>query len=59
MPTIEVTLYPEERKALVELARAEKRDPRAQAAMVIRDHLIKAGRLPKVETSKDANGTTA
>ena len=59
MPIVKITLYPEEREALVELARAEKRDPRAQAAMVIRDHLIRTGHLPEKETSKDANDTTA
>ena len=59
MPTIKITLYPEESEALDELARAEKRDPRAQAAMVIRNHLIRTGRLPEKELSKDAGNVTA
>lgn len=58
MPTVKITLYPEESEALDELARAEKRDPRAQAAMVIRNHLIRTGRLAGKGSSKDASDIT-
>lgn len=52
MPTMKLTLYPDEHEALMELARQKKRDLRAQAAMVIRDHLIKSGHLPNEESDK-------
>ena len=58
MSWIAVTINDEEREALIELARAEKRDPRAQAAMVIRNHLIRTGHLPGKQSSKDASDIT-
>ena len=59
MSWIAVTINDEEREALVELARAEKRDPRAQAAMVIRNYLIRTGRLADKNSSKDASNVIA
>lgn len=59
MPTVKITLYQDEREALGELARAEKRDPRAQAAIVIRDYLIRMGHLPGKDSNKDASNVTA
>lgn len=41
-----VTLYDEERRALWELARRERRDPREQAALSIRRDLEQRGLLP-------------
>jgi len=41
-----VTLYDEERRALWELAKRERRDPREQAALSIRRDLEQRGLLP-------------
>lgn len=45
-----VSLWPEERAALRELAMQERRDPRDQAAVIIREVLTRRGLL------KDASG---
>lgn len=47
---ITVTLEPGEREALIDLAHAERRDPRAQAAYIIRQALGAAGLLPANKT---------
>jgi hypothetical protein len=46
MPRVMLTVTEDERRALVELARAESRDPRAQGAMILRQALASAGYLP-------------
>ena len=46
MPRVMLTMSEEERDALVALARAERRDPRAQAAIELRRALERAGYLP-------------
>jgi hypothetical protein len=45
MPHITITLYADERAALVKLAEVERRDPRAQAALIIRNELQRVGVL--------------
>lgn len=45
MPRLMVTLQLSEREALLRLARREKRDPRNQAALIIRRELERAGLL--------------
>ncbi len=40
-----INLYPDEREALVTLAQGERRDPRDQAALIIRQDLEKRGFL--------------
>ncbi|MCL4490115.1 MAG: hypothetical protein M1570_18585 [Chloroflexi bacterium] len=49
MARLTVPLDAEENKALWRLATAEKRDPRAQAALIIRQELERRGLLSKVE----------
>lgn len=51
---ITVTLHPNEKNALIMLAKHEERDPRAQAALIIRKELERLGYL-KVdpETQQD------
>jgi hypothetical protein len=46
MTRINVTLELNEREALFLLAEREKRDPRAQAALIIRRELERVGLLP-------------
>jgi hypothetical protein len=46
MVRVSVTLQPEEKNALWALAQRERRDPRAQAALIIRRELERAGLLP-------------
>ena len=46
MARVTVTLKISERDALVTLAEREKRDPRAQAALIIREALERRGLLP-------------
>ena len=46
MARIFITLKPQERDALRTLAEREFRDPRAQAALIIREALEKRGLLP-------------
>lgn len=46
MSRVTVTLNPDERSALIALAQRERRDPRDQAAIVIRRALESAGLLP-------------
>lgn len=43
---IYVSLEPSEAKALLDLAQREYRDPRRQAALLLRDGLNRAGALP-------------
>lgn len=45
MPRVMLTVTEDERRALVELARTERRDPRAQGAVILRDALQQAGFL--------------
>ena len=45
MPFVKVLLRPDEKDALDQLANIERRDPRAQAAILIRLELIKIGLL--------------
>lgn len=45
MPRVTLSITEEEREALVSLARKERRDPRAQAAIEIRNALERAGYL--------------
>lgn len=47
---MDVDLRPSEREALIKLARLERRDPRDQAAVIIRDALIARGYLPPLTT---------
>ena len=46
MRRITVTLQQDEREALVKLAQRERRDPRAQAAVILRRELERRGLLP-------------
>lgn len=46
MPMLKVLLTPDERQALLQLAEREKRDPRAQAAVILRQELRRCGLLP-------------
>lgn len=50
---LKLVLRPDERDALMRLSRSERRDPRAQAAMLIRRALENAGYL-KNESMTDA-----
>lgn len=49
MPRVIVSLKPKEGEALLELAMDNGRDPRQQAAWLIRQWLIRAGYLPQPE----------
>jgi len=46
MARVMVTLYQDEREALITLAQQERRDPRQQAALCIRHELERRGLLP-------------
>jgi hypothetical protein len=46
MAEIKVTLRPSEKRALIELAKTERRDPRQQAALIVVKELERAGMLP-------------
>lgn len=46
MPTLKVLLDPSERAALAALSSRERRDPRQQAAIIIRVELERRGLLP-------------
>ncbi len=50
MPRVMLTVSEEERRALVNLALAELRDPRAQGAMLLRLALAQAGYLQESTT---------
>jgi hypothetical protein len=53
MPTLKVLLDPEEREALASLAERERRDTRAQAAILIRRELERRGLLtPSLPSGK-------
>lgn len=54
MTTIPVPLLPSERNALKVLARNERRDVRAQAAMLIRNELTRRGLLVTTDQRADA-----
>ena len=45
MRRVSINLYEEEKEALVELAERERRDPRQQAAVIIRLELERLGLL--------------
>lgn len=50
MARITVTITPEEKAALITYARKEmRRDPRDQAAIILRQHLEQAGYLPPAQ----------
>lgn len=49
MPRITVKLLIDEREALLRLAQQERRDPRAQAALIIRRELEREGLLSPSE----------
>jgi len=46
MPTMKVLLQPKEHEALLTLAQRERRKPRVQAAIAIRQRLEELGLLP-------------
>jgi hypothetical protein len=50
MPMLKIVLLPTEREALRELADRELRDPRQQAAVIIRRELQRRGLLPADNT---------
>ena len=50
MAKIIVYLGDQERNALLQLAQRELRLPRAQAALIIRQELVRQGMLPKTES---------
>lgn len=52
MTRITLTLTPEEKAALIALAKQERRDPRYQAAIEIRQALERAGYLRPAITSQ-------
>lgn len=51
---ITVTLQREERSALARLAEQERRDPRAQAAMLVREALERLGFLQPAPTIQES-----
>lgn len=51
MRRMTVTLHQDEREALITLAQRERRDPRAQAAVLIRRELERIGLLPPADAS--------
>lgn len=57
MNRITVTLEPNERDALWLLAKRERRDPRAQAALLIRERLEDLGLLQPIPPSDVDGGT--
>lgn len=52
MPKISTPLDTDEARALVKLSLQEKRDPRQQAALLIREQLEKLGLLQPARTSQ-------
>jgi hypothetical protein len=50
MPMLKIVLLPTEREALLALADRELRDPRQQAAVIIRRELQRRGLLPADNT---------
>ena len=57
MARFTVDLQPDEREALLRLSHGKRRDPRQQAALIIRDGLQRAGLLPS-DTPTPATPTT-
>jgi hypothetical protein len=55
MARVTLTITDQERQALVELARAERRDPRAQGAMILRHALERSGFLAPLKTANGRN----
>ncbi len=55
MPRVMLTVTEDERRALVELARTERRDPRAQGAVILRDALQRAGFLSATNAGQPAH----
>jgi hypothetical protein len=61
VPKLEIFIKEQERKALQILSEREYRDPRAQAALIIRQELKREGLLnrdnqPNNSVNKDSNG---
>jgi hypothetical protein len=56
MKRLTITLMQDERTALWELAQRERREPRDQAALIIRRELEREGLLQPVNTSAQAQG---
>lgn len=56
MKRMTINLRPEEYRALQVLARRERRDPEAQAELVIRERLLKVGILPADTCGKEQAG---
>jgi len=54
MPMLKIVLLPTEREALITLADRELRDPRQQAAVIIRRELERRGLLPADMAAADA-----
>lgn len=52
MRRITITLTPQEREALAQLAMFERRDTRRQAAMLVRAELVRLGLLPAAEIAQ-------
>lgn len=53
---ITIVLDLDETSALKALARKERREPRAQAELIIRDELERRGLLPVAESNQDLAG---
>lgn len=56
MPILKIVLDVDERNALGQLAEVEKRDPRAQAAFIIRQQLEKLGLLSETAGWENTQG---
>lgn len=56
MARLTITLKTNEKKALFRLADREYRDPRHQAALIIRTELEKKGILNEIKAEKPRNG---
>lgn len=59
MRRMTVTLHQDEHEALITLAEQERRDPRDQAAILIRSELKRRGRLPVDEQQGEAQAEEA
>ena len=57
MIRLTVMLEPDERQALLALAEKERRDPRQQAAVIIRQELERLGLLPPAYAKHEAHTT--
>lgn len=52
MARVTLTITPDEREALIKLAKEERRDPRAQGAIILRTALERAGYLTPTNGTK-------